>query len=80
MPASGWAGSVLRWAGPDPSPSARLELSFSDGNLVAPVNDCRRPDTKTEALAFATALKATRAIDTESRLAPSLIELRVKLP
>jgi hypothetical protein len=31
-------------------------------------------------LAFATALKATRAIDTESRLAPSLIELRVKLP
>ncbi len=33
---------MLRWAGPDPSPSARLELSFSDGNLVAPVNDCRR--------------------------------------
>lgn len=36
--------------------------------ILGPVSDCRSPDTKSEAMAFATALKATRKIDTESPL------------
>jgi cell division protease FtsH len=49
-----------------------LEMSFQEGNIVAPVNDCRSPNNKAEALAFATALKATRAIDADSPLQDAL--------
>jgi len=37
-------------------------------HMLAPVSDCRSPNTKVEALAFAQALRATRAIDAESAL------------
>lgn len=45
-----------------------LEISFPAGHLVAPVNGCRSPNTKAEALAFATALSASRTIDPDSPL------------
>jgi cell division protease FtsH len=44
------------------------EISFGEGNIVGPVQDCRSPKTKAEALAFATTLKATRAIDPNTPL------------
>lgn len=36
--------------------------------ILGPVSDCRSPDTKSEAMAFATALKATRKADEECPL------------
>lgn len=41
-------------------------IVFSFDSLAAPVHDCRSPNNKVEALAFATALKATRDIDPDS--------------
>jgi len=38
-------------------------MSFSKDAVVAPVNECPSPNTRTESLAFALALKASRAID-----------------
>lgn len=52
------------WFGPE----EYLTASFTSGHLVAPVNDCRSPNNKAEALAFAAALKATRGLDAESPL------------
>jgi cell division protease FtsH len=47
---------------------ALFGISFPEGHIVASVSDGRSPDNKAEALAFATALKATRAIDHDSPL------------
>ena len=49
----------------------RFLTSGPSSNLV-PVDDCRSPSTKNEALAFAIALKATRAIDADSPLQDSI--------
>jgi cell division protease FtsH len=43
------------------------EISFMKGGL-APVSDCGAPGSKGEAMAFAAAMKATRAIDPDSPL------------
>lgn len=44
------------------------EVSCGPSQILAPLADCRSPEDKNEALAFATALKATRNIDPESPL------------
>jgi len=44
------------------------EVSCGASQILAPLADCRSPEDKNEALAFATALKATRDIDPESPL------------
>jgi len=44
------------------------EVSSGPSQLLAPLVGCRSPDDKSEALAFATALKATRDIDPDSPL------------
>ena len=44
------------------------EVSCGASQILAPLADCRSPEDKNEALAFATALKATRGIDPESPL------------
>lgn len=44
------------------------EVSCGASQILAPLADCRSPENKNEALAFATALKATRDIDPESPL------------
>jgi hypothetical protein len=49
-------------------PHDLIEMSFPPGRTVAAVNDCRSPVNRAEALAFAAALKATRAIDADSAL------------
>ncbi len=43
-------------------------LLGKSSHLLAPVSDCRSPSTKAEAMAFAVAMRATRAIDRESPL------------
>jgi cell division protease FtsH len=43
--------------------TALFAASSSPGQLLAPVNDCRSPNNKAEALAFALAMKATREAD-----------------
>lgn len=49
--------------------SAKLRsLSSAPSKMLAPVNDCRSPNNKAEALSFALALKATREADAESPL------------
>ena len=45
-----------------------LTVTVPSGHLISPVNHCRSPNDKTDALAFATAFKATRAIDRETPL------------
>jgi hypothetical protein len=47
-------------------------LSASQGQILHPVTDSKAPESKAEALAFAQALKATRAIDAESPLQDAL--------
>lgn len=47
-------------------------LSASTGQILHPVTEAKAPESKTEALAFAQALKATRAIDAESPLQDAL--------
>lgn len=49
-----------------------FEVSFPEGHIFAAVNDCRSPNNKAEALAFATALRGTRAIDPHSPLQDSI--------
>lgn len=49
-------------------PGIYREVSCGPSQLLAPLTDCRSPEDKNEALAFATALKATRDIDPESPL------------
>jgi hypothetical protein len=44
------------------------EISCGPSQFLVPLIDCRSPENKNEALAFATALKATRDIDSESPL------------
>ena len=44
------------------------EVSCGASQLLAPLVDCRSPENKNEALAFATALRATRQIDSQSPL------------
>src|SRR5436309_344469 len=41
-------------------------LSSGPSHTVVPIADCKSPNTKGEALAFAQALKASRSIDSES--------------
>ncbi len=48
--------------------AAYLSLVSRLEHMLAPVEDCRSPNTKAEALAFAQALKATRATDPDSGL------------
>lgn len=43
-------------------------LSSAPSKMLAPINECRSPSTKAEALSFALALKATRETGTESPL------------
>ena len=47
-------------------------ISCGPSQVLCPVSDGKSPDTKSEALAFALALKATRAIDKESPLQDAL--------
>lgn len=47
-------------------------LSSSTNHTLAPVAECKSPSTKSEALAFALALRATRAIDPETPLQDAL--------
>lgn len=47
-------------------------LSCGPSLVLAPVVECRSPNTKSEALAFALALKATREIDRETPLQDAL--------
>ncbi|MEX3953042.1 ATP-binding protein [Paraburkholderia sp. EG287B] len=47
---------------------AYFEISCGPSQLLAPLFACRSPSDKNQALAFATALRETRAIDTESAL------------
>ncbi|WP_238537901.1 ATP-binding protein [Paraburkholderia atlantica] len=44
------------------------EVSCSPSQLLVYLSDCRSPNSKSEAMAFATALRDTRAIDSESSL------------
>jgi cell division protease FtsH len=44
------------------------EASCGGSQMLAPLADCRSPENKNEALAFATALRATRQIDAQSPL------------
>jgi cell division protease FtsH len=48
--------------------AAYLSLVSRPEHMLAPVADCRSPNTKAEALAFAQALKATRAADPDNAL------------
>jgi hypothetical protein len=48
------------------------EVSCGASQLLAPLADCRSPEDKNEALAFAMAMKATRDIDPESPLQDAL--------
>ena len=48
------------------------ELSCGASQILAPLADCRSPENKNEALAFATALRATREIDRQSPLQDAL--------
>jgi cell division protease FtsH len=43
-------------------------LSSAPSKMLAPINECRSPNNKAEALSFALALKATRETDAESPL------------
>ncbi|MCX7164788.1 MAG: ATP-binding protein [Rhodocyclales bacterium] len=45
-----------------------FEVSCGASQVLGPLPECNSPSTKSEALAFATALKATREIDEESAL------------
>lgn len=47
-------------------------LSSGASQLLSPVSDCKSPDSKSEALAFALAFKATRTIDNDSPLQDAL--------
>ena len=44
------------------------EVSCGGSQMLAPLTDCRSPENKSEALAFATAFRETRAIDPDSPL------------
>lgn len=45
-----------------------FEVSCGPSQLLAPLADCKSPENKNEALAFATALRDTRLIDSETPL------------
>ncbi len=70
--ASRWVSSGLV----DPSTFATFQhgadalrtLSSADRQTLAPVAECKSPSSKSEALAFATAMRSTRAIDPETPL------------
>jgi ATP-dependent 26S proteasome regulatory subunit len=47
-------------------------ISCSPSQMLCPVNEAKSPDNKSEAIAFAQALKATRDIDSESALQDAL--------
>lgn len=47
-------------------------ISSGSSQLLSPVSDCKSPDSKSEALAFALAFKATRTIDKDSPLQDAL--------
>lgn len=47
-------------------------ISCGPSQVLCPVSEGKSPDTKSEALAFSTALKATRAIDKNSPLQDAL--------
>lgn len=47
---------------------ALREVSCGSSQIIAPLADCRSPENKGEALAFAIALRETRAIDPDSPL------------
>jgi cell division protease FtsH len=44
------------------------EVSSGPSQLLAPLSDCRSPNNKNEALAFATALRETRSLDPDGAL------------
>lgn len=48
------------------------EVSCGASQILAPLADCRSPEDKNEALAFAMAMKATREIDPETSLQDAL--------
>lgn len=45
-----------------------LEFSCGASHVLAPLSSCKSPNSKTEALAFADALRTTRQLDTEGAL------------
>jgi hypothetical protein len=47
-------------------------MSCGPSHDLGPISECRAPDTRAEAMAFALALKATRGIDSESPLQDAL--------
>ena len=47
---------------------AYREMSCGSGQALVPLSDCHSPSNKNEALAFAMALRETRAIDPDSPL------------
>lgn len=47
-------------------------ISCGPSQMLCPISDAKSPDTKSEALSFALALKATRDIDTDSPLQDAL--------
>lgn len=49
-------------------PESFRAITSGPSSILAPVDDCRSPANRSEALAFALALKATRAIDGDSPL------------
>jgi cell division protease FtsH len=49
-----------------------FSLSSGSSQLLSPVSDCKSPDSKSEALAFALAFRATRTIDKDSPLQDAL--------
>lgn len=53
------------------------EISCSPSQVLCPIAEGKSPDTKTEALAFALALKATRSIDSETPLQDALYVERI---
>lgn len=52
-------------------------ISCGPSQVLCPVADGKSPDTKTEALAFALALKATRSVDAETPLQDALYVERI---
>lgn len=71
-----WVGSRLLEEGalaPFQFGDQRLfSLSSGSSQLLSPVSDCKSPDSKSEALAFALAFKATRTFDKDSPLQDAL--------
>lgn len=54
-----------------------LSLTSQPGHTLAPCIECKSPDSKSEAMAFAAAMRATRAIDADSPLQDAIFVERL---